>query len=148
MNQLEALKQFTTVVADTGDFQQIAAYAPQDATTNPSLILKAVQMPAYQPLLAKAVAEAQGLQIQWIPDPNIDGAMMMETRYYKSAFEYIPVLDRNILRIAVYEFVHEPEIPTSVTINEAVELAKRFSTAQSGAFVNGILDKLKNKVIT
>ncbi len=60
MNQLEALKQFTTVVADTGDFQQIAAYAPQDATTNPSLILKAVQMPAYQPLLAKAVAEAKG----------------------------------------------------------------------------------------
>ena len=60
MNQLEALKQFTTVVADTGDFQQIAAYAPQDATTNPSLILKAVQMPAYQPLLAKAVTEAKG----------------------------------------------------------------------------------------
>ena len=59
MNQLEALKQFTTVVADTGDFQQITAYAPQDATTNPSLILKAVQMPAYQPLLAKAVAHAK-----------------------------------------------------------------------------------------
>ena len=59
MNQLEALKQFTTVVADTGDFQQITAYAPQDATTNPSLILKAVQMPAYQPLLAKAVANAK-----------------------------------------------------------------------------------------
>ena len=59
MNQLESLKQFTTVVADTGDFQQIAAYSPQDATTNPSLILKAVQMPAYEPLLAKAVAEAK-----------------------------------------------------------------------------------------
>ncbi len=59
MNQLEALKQFTTVVADTGDFQQIASYAPQDATTNPSLILKAVQMPAYQPLLAQAVTAAK-----------------------------------------------------------------------------------------
>ena len=59
MNQLEALKQFTTVVADTGDFQQIASYAPQDATTNPSLILKAVQMPAYQPLLAQAVTVAK-----------------------------------------------------------------------------------------
>jgi transaldolase len=59
MNQLEALKQFTTVVADTGDFQQIASYAPQDATTNPSLILKAVQMPAYQPLLAQAVTTAK-----------------------------------------------------------------------------------------
>ncbi|MBC7453049.1 MAG: transaldolase, partial [Massilia sp.] len=43
MNQLEQLKQFTTVVADTGDFQSIKQFTPQDATTNPSLILKAVQ---------------------------------------------------------------------------------------------------------
>ena len=43
MNQLDALKQFTTVVADTGDFLQLAQFRPQDATTNPSLILKAVQ---------------------------------------------------------------------------------------------------------
>lgn len=57
MNQLEALKQFTTVVADTGNFQQLAQFRPQDATTNPSLILKAVQLPQYQPLLAAVVAE-------------------------------------------------------------------------------------------
>jgi transaldolase len=57
MNQLEALKQLTTVVADTGDFHQIAAYSPRDATTNPSLILKAVQKPEYAPLLHKAVAQ-------------------------------------------------------------------------------------------
>jgi transaldolase len=57
MNQLEQLKQFTTVVADTGDFQSIKAYAPQDATTNPSLILKAVQKPEYRPLLEKAIAD-------------------------------------------------------------------------------------------
>ncbi|WMW79574.1 transaldolase [Undibacterium cyanobacteriorum] len=56
MNQLEQLKQFTTVVADTGDFQAMQAYTPQDATTNPSLILKAVQKAEYQPLLAQAVA--------------------------------------------------------------------------------------------
>jgi len=63
MNQLDALKQLTTVVADTGDFNQIAAYAPQDATTNPSLILKAVQKPEYAHLLKDAVAKhgAQGL---------------------------------------------------------------------------------------
>jgi transaldolase len=63
MNQLDALKQFTTVVADTGDFKQIAAFAPQDATTNPSLILKAVQKPEYAHLLKDAVATygAQGL---------------------------------------------------------------------------------------
>ena len=51
MNQLNALKQVTTVVADTGNFQQLAQYRPQDATTNPSLILKAVQQPQYAPLL-------------------------------------------------------------------------------------------------
>ena len=60
MNQLDQLKQYTTVVADTGDFQSIKAYAPQDATTNPSLILKAVQKPEYLPLLQKAVAESKG----------------------------------------------------------------------------------------
>ena len=42
MNQLDALRQYTTVVADTGDFRQLARFQPQDATTNPSLILKAV----------------------------------------------------------------------------------------------------------
>ena len=60
MNQLEALKQFTTVVADTGDFKQLDAYKPQDATTNPSLILKAVQKPDYQPLLLDTVAKFRG----------------------------------------------------------------------------------------
>lgn len=51
-HQLTALKQFTTVVADTGDFKQLAQFQPQDATTNPSLILKAVQKPEYAPLIA------------------------------------------------------------------------------------------------
>jgi transaldolase len=51
MNQLDALKQVTTVVADTGDFRQLAQYKPQDATTNPSLILKAVQKADYAPLV-------------------------------------------------------------------------------------------------
>ena len=60
MNQLDALKQFTTVVADTGDFQQISRFQPQDATTNPSLILKAVQMPAYQQLLQETLAQHVG----------------------------------------------------------------------------------------
>jgi len=57
MNQLDALKQFTTVVADTGDFKQLGAFKPQDATTNPSLILKAVQKPDYAPLLKETVAQ-------------------------------------------------------------------------------------------
>ncbi len=57
MNQLEQLKQFTTVVADTGDFQSIKVYTPRDATTNPSLILKAVQKDEYKHLLERAVKE-------------------------------------------------------------------------------------------
>ena len=68
MNQLEQLKQYTTVVADTGDFQSIKAYAPQDATTNPSLILKAVQKPEYRPLLEKAVADSKGAGVEEIVD--------------------------------------------------------------------------------
>ena len=60
MNQLDALKQFTTVVADTGDFRQIEAFQPTDATTNPSLILKAVQKPEYRSLLIDTVAQYRG----------------------------------------------------------------------------------------
>ena len=56
-SQLDQLKQFTTVVADTGDFESIRKYAPQDATTNPTLIFKAVQLPEYKPLLDKAIAD-------------------------------------------------------------------------------------------
>ncbi len=55
MNQLDALKRHTTVVADTGDFLQIARYQPRDATTNPSLILKSVLKPEYAPLLDDTV---------------------------------------------------------------------------------------------
>src|SRR5438105_14592446 len=57
VSQLEQLKRFTKVVADTGDFATLKAYAPQDATTNPSLILKAAQMPAYKSLVEKAIAD-------------------------------------------------------------------------------------------
>ena len=68
MNQLEALKQHTTVVADTGDFHQIAQFKPQDATTNPSLILKAVQKPEYAPLLAETVAAHKGQPLDVVMD--------------------------------------------------------------------------------
>ena len=68
MNQLEQLKQFTTVVADTGDFQSIKAYTPRDATTNPSLILKAVQKPEYRPLLEQAVRDNPSLSTSEVID--------------------------------------------------------------------------------
>jgi transaldolase len=59
LSQLDQLKQFTVVVADTGDFAALKQYAPRDATTNPSLIFKAAQMPEYQWLLDKAIADNQ-----------------------------------------------------------------------------------------
>ena len=68
MNQLEQLKQFTTVVADTGNFKQLAQFTPRDATTNPSLILKAVQQPDYAPLLAQTVAAHRGKSLEEIVD--------------------------------------------------------------------------------
>ncbi len=68
MNQLDALKQFTTVVADTGDFRQLAQFRPQDATTNPSLILKAVQKPDYAPLLQDTVSKWRGRDLGEVMD--------------------------------------------------------------------------------
>jgi transaldolase len=68
MNQLDALKQFTTVVADTGDFKQIEVFQPTDATTNPSLILKAVQKPEYRSLLQDTVREFRGRTLDEITD--------------------------------------------------------------------------------
>lgn len=59
-SQLDQLKQFTTVVADTGDFESIRKYSPQDATTNPTLIFKAVQQDEYKPLLEQAIADNRG----------------------------------------------------------------------------------------
>ncbi|MES2530653.1 MAG: transaldolase, partial [Pseudomonadota bacterium] len=68
MNQLDALRQWTTVVADTGDFRQLAQFKPQDATTNPSLILKAVQKADYKPLLEDAVKKHKGKPVDEVID--------------------------------------------------------------------------------
>jgi len=68
MNQLETLKQFTTVVADTGDFKELAQFKPQDATTNPSLILKAVGKPDYRHLLQDTVTRFRDRPLDEIMD--------------------------------------------------------------------------------
>ena len=59
--------------------------------------------------------------------------------------ERMAAVDRNILRLALYELLYEPEIPAKVVINEAVELAKRYASEESGAFINGILDQVRKK---
>ena len=62
-------------------------------------------------------------------------------------FERLAVVDRNILRLAVYEMLFRPEIPPVVSINEAIEIAKKFSTAESGKFVNDLLDRVKKELL-
>lgn len=57
------------------------------------------------------------------------------------------VVDRNVLRLAVYEMLHRDDIPPVVSINEAVDVAKRFSTEDSGKFVNGLLDRIKGDIL-
>ncbi|HSV69600.1 MAG TPA: transaldolase [Methylibium sp.] len=67
-SQLDQLKALTVVVADTGDFKQLGAYSPRDATTNPSLILKAVSQPEYAPLLAQTVSAHPGQALDAVVD--------------------------------------------------------------------------------
>ena len=62
------------------------------------------------------------------------------------ALERMPVIDRTLLRMAVYELRHRPDVPTGAVISEAVELAKRFSTDDSGRFVNGVLGQIAAEV--
>ena len=59
--------------------------------------------------------------------------------------ERMAVVDRNVLRIGVYELVHDEEIPEKVAINEAIDLARRFSSEEACAFVNGVLDRIKQR---
>ena len=59
----------------------------------------------------------------------------------------LAVVDRNVLRLAIYEMLFRDDIPPVVSINEAVDIAKKFSTDQSGKFVNGILDKVKETIL-
>ncbi|MCZ7554865.1 MAG: transcription antitermination factor NusB [Bacteroidia bacterium] len=64
------------------------------------------------------------------------------------SFERIALLDRVLLRMGIIEFLYFPDIPAKVTINECVEIAKRYSTEQSGRFINGLLDSILTELKT
>ena len=113
MNQLEQLKQHTTIVADTGDFQSMKAFAPRDATTNPSLILKAVQKDEYRPLLDKAVRDHGGKPVGDVIDrlliafgleilKLIPGRVSTETDA-RLSFDTPGTVDKGRALIALYE---------------------------------------------
>ena len=72
--------------------------------------------------------------------PELDGLLQRFTEHW--TVERMAVVDRNILRCAVYELLYMDQIPAKVTINEAIEIAKRYGSDESGAFVNGILDRI------
>lgn len=72
--------------------------------------------------------------------PDID--QLIDKCADRWALERMPVVDKNLLRLAVYELLWEPDIPPAVVINEAIELAKSLSTAESGRFINGILGRV------
>jgi N utilization substance protein B len=77
--------------------------------------------------------------------PEIDAVIARHVRNW--SLERMAAVDRNILRLAVYEMLHREDIPPVVSINEAVDIAKKFSTHESGRFVNGILDKVKGELM-
>ncbi len=74
----------------------------------------------------------------------IDALLGQASQHWR--LERMSRVDRSILRIAVYELRHEPEVPTSVVLDEAIEIAKRFGTEESPAFVNGVLDRVARDV--
>ena len=88
-------------------------------------------------------------------DPLIRGALehrdAIDEHIKKHAknweFHRIAAVDRNIMRLAIYEMLFREDIPPIVSINEAVDIAKKFSTQDSGKFVNGILDKVRSELM-
>lgn len=90
---------------------------------------------------ARAEALARGAQREL---PRIDAAIAEAATNWR--FDRIAAVDRNILRIAAYELMMEPQTPVPVVIDEAIEMAKRFSEAEAPAFVNGVLDAVKRAV--
>ncbi|MBA3013035.1 MAG: transcription antitermination factor NusB [Proteobacteria bacterium] len=72
---------------------------------------------------------------------EIDGLLDKYSKNWK--ISRMPVVDRNIMRIATFELLKRPDIPPSVSINEAVEIGKKFGTKDSGSFINGVLDRIR-----
>ncbi|MFH1061727.1 MAG: transcription antitermination factor NusB [Candidatus Omnitrophota bacterium] len=93
------------------------------------------------------------LEIKIFAQDLIDGTLVKMSKIDQLISKYadnwrierMAVIDRNIIRMAIYELLYAADIPPKVAINEAVELAKKFGDDESGSFVNGVLDKI-NKI--
>jgi N utilization substance protein B len=80
--------------------------------------------------------------VQGVVDHHEEIDDLLETYSQGWALDRMPNLDRAILRVGVWEILHNPDVPDAVAVNEAVELAKELSTDDSGAFVNGLLSRI------
>ena len=80
------------------------------------------------------------LEAGYFANDEIDGLITSAAANWR--IERMALVDRNILRLGAFEICHSPDVPFVVAINEAVELAKRFGSDESGGFINGILDKI------
>jgi N utilization substance protein B len=87
-------------------------------------------------IASEALARALLVGVEASRD-RIDGEIVLHAKGW--ALDRMPALDRAILRLAIHELLDRPDVPLAVVIDEAVELAKRFSTDDSGRFVNGVL---------
>ncbi len=113
-SQLDQLKQFTTVVADTGDFATLKEYAPRDATTNPSLIFKAAQMPEYKELVERAIAEGR--------KSSLTGKALVS----QIMDDLLVIFGAEILKIVPGRVSTETDADLSFDTQALVEKARRF----------------------
>jgi N utilization substance protein B len=98
---------------------------------------------------------AEEAALRQFADPLIRGALehrveidtLISRHSQNWELHRMAAVDRNILRLAIYEMLHREDIPPVVSINEAVDIAKKFSTDDSGKFVNGILDKIRTELM-
>lgn len=104
---------------------------------------------------SKGVTPRQVVDAQVMPVEHVVRLLVLGVMEYQSdidasitrhstgwTMDRMPALDRNILRVATFELMHRDDVPTAVVLDEAVELAKRFSTDDSGRFVNGVLSAI------
>jgi transcription antitermination protein NusB len=140
LNQSEDLEEALRLFWDS---QQAAALAEEKGVARWG---ETVQLPP-------ATAEEEAVRL--FAEPLIRGTLEhsaeidAEIKKYAQNWDIhrMAVVDRNVLRLAIYEMLHREDIPPVVSINEAVDIAKRFSTEDSGKFVNGILDKVKGELM-
>src|SRR5215831_16965043 len=125
------------------DSQRTAAIAEEKGTANWG---EQVELPP---------PTAEEAEVRLFAEPMIRGAIEhrdaidAQIKKYAKNWELhrIAAVDRNILRLAIYEMLYRDDIPPIVSINEAVDIAKKFSTQDSGKFVNGILEKVKSELM-